>query len=327
MYRKLLLLLLAGIFSMATSAQQKVLIHSQYEVVVKDANVKLLRTGEVFNTGTTGEVMINALPGDSLVIEKEGFSSQPVALSSISKEGAVKFDKSFSWKDLLTPMFYIINGGLWMILFIVFAETGLFAGFFLPGDSLLFVSGIYSEELALRGLGVDLGSEFLHLSIITLLVIIAAIVGNELGYWFGKRSGPALYHRKDSFIFKKKYLLQAHDFFEEKGASTIVIARFLPIIRTFAPIVAGIVKMDKKTFTLYNIIGSVAWAVSMMFGGHYLYKLVKTQFGFDLKAHLEIIVLVIVAVTTLPVLYKVIFGKKAEEKPIDDSWMEEDEQA
>ena len=321
------MLLLAGIFSMATSAQQKVLIHSQYEVVVKDANVKLLRTGEVFNTGTTGEVMINALPGDSLVIEKEGFSSQPVALSSISKEGAVKFDKSFSWKDLLTPMFYIINGGLWMILFIVFAETGLFAGFFLPGDSLLFVSGIYSEELALRGLGVDLGSEFLHLSIITLLVIIAAIVGNELGYWFGKRSGPALYHRKDSFIFKKKYLLQAHDFFEEKGASTIVIARFLPIIRTFAPIVAGIVKMDKKTFTLYNIIGSVAWAVSMMFGGHYLYKLVKTQFGFDLKAHLEIIVLVIVAVTTLPVLYKVIFGKKAEEKPIDDSWMEEDEQA
>lgn len=216
----------------------------------------------------------------------------------------------FSFKELLNPEFYIQNGGLWLVLFIVFAETGLFAGFFLPGDTLLFVSGIYSGELMTEGLGIDLNSDFLHLVIITSLVIVAGFLGNELGYWFGKKSGPALYHRKDSFFFKKKYLYKAHDFFEEKGAFTIVIARFLPIIRTFAPIVAGIVGMDKKKFTFYNLTGCAAWSISMIFLGHYLYKIILEKFGFDLKEHLEIIVLGIVLVTTLPVILKLAQGNK-----------------
>lgn len=216
----------------------------------------------------------------------------------------------FSFKELLNPEFYIQNGGLWLVLFIVFAETGLFAGFFLPGDTLLFVSGIYSGELMTEGLGIDLNSDFLHLVIITSLVIVAGFFGNELGYWFGKKSGPALYHRKDSFFFKKKYLHKAHDFFEEKGAFTIVIARFLPIIRTFAPIVAGIVGMDKKKFTFYNLTGCIAWSVSMIFLGHYLYKIILEKFNFDLKEHLEIIVLGIVLITTLPVIVKLAQGNK-----------------
>ncbi|MEO7445581.1 MAG: VTT domain-containing protein [Ferruginibacter sp.] len=222
----------------------------------------------------------------------------------------------FAIKDLLNPEFYILYGGLWLFLFIVFAETGLFAGFFLPGDSLLFVAGIYSKELITKGLGVDLNSELLNLVLLTVLVIIAAVLGNAVGYWFGYKSGPTLYKRKDSFFFKQKYLAQAHDFYQKNGAGTIVIARFLPIIRTFAPIVAGIVKMDKKKFTFFNIVGSVAWSFAMLFMGHYLYKVVLEKFDIDLKKHLEIIILIIVFITTAPVLYKLFLARnKPKETP------------
>ena len=104
-----------------------------------------------------------------------------------------------TFKDLLNPEFYIVNGGLWLFLFIVFAETGLFAGFFLPGDSLLFVAGIYSNELITKGLGFDINSDLLHLVLLAVLVIIAGVLGNTTGYWFGQKGGPALYNRKDSF--------------------------------------------------------------------------------------------------------------------------------
>jgi membrane-associated protein len=198
-------------------------------------------------------------------------------------------------------------------LFIVFAETGLFAGFFLPGDSLLFVAGIYSNELITKGLGINMGSDFIHLIFLSILVIIAGVIGNGVGYWFGRKSGPALYNRKDSFFFKKKYLEQAHEFYEKNGAGTIVIARFLPIIRTFAPIVAGIVQMDRKKFMYYNVVGCVAWVTTMLFAGHYLHKIILEKFNFDLKEHLEIIVLSIVFITTAPVIYKLFFSKK---KPV-----------
>ena len=210
------------------------------------------------------------------------------------------------FKDLLNPEFYIEHGGLWILLFIVFAETGLLAGFFLPGDSLLFVAGIYSDRLGdeiIPG-----GNEFLHLLLLMILISIAGILGNFVGFWFGKKSGPFLYHRKDSFFFKKKYLNQAHEFFEKHGGTAIIFARFLPIIRTFAPIIGGVVDMDKKKFTYYNIIGCVAWVAAMILAGHFLQKIILNQFGFDLKQHLEIIVLGIVLITTLPVLIK-LFSK------------------
>lgn len=216
---------------------------------------------------------------------------------------------AFTWKDLLNPEFYITNGGLWLFLFIVFAETGLFAGFFLPGDSLLFVAGIYSNELA--SYLFNTGYDFSNLMLIVTLVTIAGVLGNYLGYWFGSKSGPYLFERKDSFFFRKKYLYQAKDFYERHGGGAIVFARFLPIIRTFAPIVAGIVGMDKKKFAFYNVVGCIAWAASMLIAGHYLYRFFLTQFDFDLKKHLEIIVLGIVLVTTLPVIYKLVFGKRS----------------
>jgi membrane-associated protein len=216
--------------------------------------------------------------------------------------------EAFHWSQLLQPQFYIENGGLWLLVFVVFAETGLFAGFFLPGDSLLFVAGIYSTDLANEV--VKLNNPVAQLLVLFVLISAAGILGNFAGYWFGKKSGPFLYHRKDTFFFKKKYLFQAKEFYDDHGMFAIIIARFLPFIRTFAPIVAGIVQMDFKKFALYNIIGCLAWVFSMLFAGHFLQKWILEQFNFDLKDHLEVIVIGIVAVTTAPVLWKVFFPSK-----------------
>ena len=221
----------------------------------------------------------------------------------------------FHWTQLLQPQWYIENGGLWFILFVVFAETGLFAGFFLPGDSLLFVTGIYSNDIVQKGLGLDSNSAFLNLLILGVLISIAGIIGNFVGYWFGKKSGPFLFERKDTFFFKKKYLFQAKDFYDKHGGGAIVMARFIPIVRTFAPIIAGIVRMDNKKFTFYNIVGCVAWVFSMLFAGHYLQQIILSSFGFDLKNHLEVIVIGIVVITTAPVILKLFFGKSKRPAP------------
>ena len=215
----------------------------------------------------------------------------------------------FTWTNLIQPQWYINNGGLWFILFVVFAETGLFAGFFLPGDSLLFVAGIYSDDLFSGAFGFDLSHPLLNILAIGTFITASGVIGNTVGYWFGRKSGPFLFERKDSFFFKKKYLYQAKEFYDKNGGGAIVLARFLPIVRTFAPIVAGIVEMDKKKFTFYNIIGCIAWVFSMLIAGHYLQKIILNTYGFDLKKHLEVIVIGIVAITTLPVLLKMIFGK------------------
>ncbi|WP_172637494.1 DedA family protein [Sediminibacterium salmoneum] len=214
----------------------------------------------------------------------------------------------FHWTNLLQPQFYIEHGGLWLILFVVFAETGLFAGFFLPGDSLLFVAGIYSTNLANEF--IPTGNEVFDLLLIMLLISMAGILGNTTGYWFGKKVGPAMYSWKENMFFKQRYLQQAHEFYEKHGGGAIIVARFIPIVRTFAPIVAGIVQMDKKKFGFFNVVGCFAWVGSMLFAGHFLQKWILAQFGFDLKDHLEVIVLGIVAVTTAPVIMKLVFNKK-----------------
>ena len=217
---------------------------------------------------------------------------------------------TISWHDLLDPKFYIDLGGLWLLLFIVFAETGLMVGFFLPGDSLLFVAGIYSSELISSIIKGGVGGALPDLLVLWVLVSVCGILGNTVGYWFGNKSGPFLYHRKENFLFKKKYLFRAREFFDKHGAEAIVFARFLPIIRTFTPIIAGIVVMDKKKFVIYNVIGCFAWVFTMLFGGHYLQRFILKKYGFDLKQHLEVIVIGIVVLTTAPVLYKLFFGRR-----------------
>jgi membrane-associated protein len=230
----------------------------------------------------------------------------------------------FHWTNLLQPQWYILNGGLWFVLLVVFAETGLFAGFFLPGDSLLFVAGLSAHEIKMDGrtepglgyqflqyFGMDNNhSYWLDLFVLIILISIAGILGNALGYWFGKKFGHGMYQWKDRWLFKKRYLREAHDFYEKHGGGAIVFARFVPIVRTFAPLIAGIVDMDKAKFSFYNIVGCVAWVTSMILGGFFLQKWLLDAFNFDLKEHLEIIVVGIVLISTAPVFIKLFFGKK-----------------
>jgi membrane-associated protein len=200
-------------------------------------------------------------------------------------------------KNLCDPSWIMEHGGLYIVLLIVFAETGLFVGFFLPGDSLLFIAGVI---LANSGITDNI---YIDLSYWVLLIAVAGIAGNFVGYWFGRKSGALLMERKDSRLFKKKHLLKAREFYEQRGGTAIIIARFLPIVRTFAPIIAGMVQMDLRKFSFYNIAGSFLWVGSIVTGGFFLGNITWV------KENLELIILGIVAITTLPVVIKLLSRK------------------
>lgn len=221
--------------------------------------------------------------------------------------------EDFHWTQLLNPEFYInleIAGhhiGIYVVLFIVFAETGLFAGFFLPGDSLLFLSGIYSETLMQELFVIE--NEFTNVAVLSTMVAVAGIIGNIVGYWFGAKSGHFLYSKEDNFWFKKKYLIQSRLFFEKHGGRAIIFARFLPILRTFAPIVAGIVMMEKKKFMFYNIVSSFLWSFVLIYAGHYLYTYLLERGIIDLKKNIELIVIGIIVISTMPLVINSIKNK------------------
>ncbi len=192
------------------------------------------------------------------------------------------------------------NGGLYIVMAIIFAETGLFVGFFLPGDSLLFVAGIIIATTP----PAPFDNNVINLIYWISLISVAAILGNMVGYWLGNKSGHLWFEKKDTWLFKKKHLVQAHDFYEKKGAIAIIMGRFLPIVRTFAPLVAGIVEMSYKKFFSYSVVGALAWVISMTLAG---FLLGNNEF---VKHNLEKIVILIIIVTTAPVLFKMFFGKK-----------------
>lgn len=195
-----------------------------------------------------------------------------------------------------------LYGGLYLVALVIFAETGLFVGFFLPGDSLLFVTG-----LMIANSTSPFGNSFANLTYWITLISVAGIVGNMVGFWFGSKTGPLIYERKDTWLFKKKHIRDAHDFYERKGGAAIILARFLPIVRTFAPIIAGVVQMDRKKFLFYNIIGSFLWVGSMVLSGFFLGEIPWV------KANFEKIVIGLIVVTTFPVLFKMFFAKKKAE--------------
>jgi len=190
-------------------------------------------------------------------------------------------------------------GGLYLVAFIIFAETGLFVGFFLPGDSLLFVTG-----LMIANSQSPFNNDFANLAYWITLITTAGVIGNAVGYWFGRKTGPLLFERKDTLLFKKKHVIQAKEFYEKRGGSAVILARFLPIVRTFAPIVAGVVEMDRKKFFFFNIVGCVAWVASMTLAGYFLGE------NEWVKHNFEKIVIGLILVTTAPVLFKMFFGKK-----------------
>ncbi|WGH26476.1 MAG: VTT domain-containing protein [Candidatus Bostrichicola ureolyticus] len=197
----------------------------------------------------------------------------------------------YYFKYLFNPewiFFHFGNTTLLIIFIIIFAETGLFIGFFLPGDSLLFTAGIFGKKLS---------ESFYNVSffVIILLIALAAIMGNIVGYYIGYKSGNILYKKKDSFFFKKKYLIMADLFYNKYKIISLTVSRFLPIFRTFAPIIAGIVKVNFKQFMIYNIIGALIWTFSLMMAGN----LLGNKFPI-LKDNLGIIIIIFILLTTIP---------------------------
>ena len=174
-------------------------------------------------------------------------------------------------------------GGYIALAIIVFTETGLMVGFFLPGDSLLVTAGLF----AAKG----------DLNIVYLIVLlsICAIAGDATGFEIGKKLGPALFTREDSLLFKKKHLIAAHDFYEKHGGKTIIIARFVPVIRTFAPVVAGMAGMSYRRFALFNIVGGIGWVVSMTMIGYGLVTLFPAT-----EKHIEKVILIVIFLSILP---------------------------
>lgn len=202
------------------------------------------------------------------------------------------------WNQLTDPAWIMQHGGLYIVLLIVFIETGLFFGFFLPGDPLLFITGmIIANTLSPFAL------PLMNLVYWIALIATAGTLGYYLGYWFGKRSNRLLF-RKDNWIFKRKYLEKAKAFYEKRGGGAIVLARFLPIVRTFAPVVAGMVSMSRIKFSIYNILGSIFWSCSIVSLGFLLGE------NTWVKDNLEKIIIGIVLLTTAPVLLKLLTGRK-----------------
>lgn len=189
-------------------------------------------------------------------------------------------------KDLfhkLTDVETLIRvGGLTAMTAIVFAETGLLVGFFLPGDSLLVTAGVFAA------------TGKLNVWHIIGLLSVAAIVGDTVGYWFGRRVGQALFTRPRSLLFNPDHLRRAHDFYEKHGGKTIIIARFMPIVRTFAPIVAGMGRMNYRRFVSFNVFGGILWVISMTGIGYFLGQIP------GVREHIEIVIVVVVFLSILP---------------------------
>ena len=190
-------------------------------------------------------------------------------------------------QNLTDAQSILSSGGFYLLLIVIYAETGLFFGFFLPGDYLLFLAGLLSA------------AGIIHVPIYTLVLslIAAGILGNYTGYWFGYRTGPVLFSKNDSFFFKKRYITVAEEFYAKYGGMALILGRFFPIVRTFAPIFAGIVRVDLKKFTIYNIVGSVAWVTTLTLTGYFLGR----RFP-NLKDYLEYIVLGLIIITTIPLI-------------------------
>ena len=188
-------------------------------------------------------------------------------------------------KNILDPIFLIQSVGLIGLFAIVFAESGLFFGFFFPGDSLLFTAGLLASQ------------DFFPVSLLFLGVFLAAVLGDTVGYSFGYRWGRKLFTRDDSFFFHKDHLYRTEKFFAKYGTKAIILARFVPIVRTFTPILAGVGQMSYRTFLTYNILGGLGWSALMVFLGYYLGRVIP-----DVDKYILPIVLLIIVISFIPIV-------------------------
>ncbi len=213
-----------------------------------------------------------------------------------------KFEAAFNQPGVFWAVFAAVTT-------IVFTETGLLVGFLLPGDSMLVVLGLVAQ-ISQWDVGLLLVS-----------LCLAAVVGDTVGYWIGAKAGPALFNRPDGRVFKQAYVQKAHDFYERHGGKTIVFARFVPIVRTFVPVVAGAAKMEYKTFLFFNVIGGVGWILSMFAFGYFLIPVADPLFqkllgkpDFTWKKNIDILAAFVIAVSVLPIVYKAATGWLAARK-------------
>lgn len=193
-----------------------------------------------------------------------------------------------SLQHFIDPEKLLREGGFYVVMFVIFAETGLFFGFFLPGDYLLFLAGMF----------VATGKLDVNIYVLIFGLCVSAVSGNFVGYWFGRKTGPVLYHRKESFFFKKRYLKAAEEYYNKQGAFALIMGRFVPIVRTFAPIFAGVVKLDFKRFALYNVAGALIWIASLTLLGYFLGR----RFEKEINDYLLYIIIGFIVITTVPLV-------------------------
>lgn len=199
----------------------------------------------------------------------------------------LQFMNILAFLDTFNPENIIQYGGLGLVLLIIFAETGLFFGFFLPGDSLLFVAGLLADTKYLD----------LHVSLLIVFLIIAAVSGSLAGYITGRWAGSYLLHRKDSFFFKKKYIDVTQAFYQKHGMMAFILGRFLPVVRTFVTILAGMAKIDLPKFLIFNFLGATIWIITMVLAGHFLGRIFP-----NITSYLELIVIGMILVSAIPVV-------------------------
>ncbi len=204
-----------------------------------------------------------------------------------------------SWLD---PDYLLDTFGIWGLLLIVFAESGLLIGFFLPGDSLLFTAGML---ITAKTLDFPLWAAIV-------LICVAAILGDQAGYMFGKKVGPALFRRPDSRLFKQENVTKAHEFFEKHGPKSLILARFVPIVRTFTPIIAGVSGMRYRTFLIFNVVGGILWGAGVTLLGSWLGSI---EF---VRKNIEPILLLIVFLSVLPIIFEFLKARKAANKAAKD---------
>lgn len=218
-------------------------------------------------------------------------------------------------RELLNPkniIDFLTTKGLLLTYFglilIVFAETGLAVGFFLPGDSLLVVAGLIAR----------IHPDRLNVVVLLGTLFVAAVVGDAVGYYTGLKLGPRLFTRQKSLLFRPSHLQKAHEFYEKYGGKTIIIARFVPVVRTFAPIVAGAANMSYRQFFAYNVVGGFAWVFSMILAGYFLGTFVERAFGIKLEDHIEKVVVVVVFLSLLPPVYEYLKSRREKKARLRD---------
>ncbi len=216
-------------------------------------------------------------------------------------------------KEIIQQLYDVKSLVIWAgyvgMAIIIFSETGLLAGFFLPGDSLLVTAGLFAATP-----DPVTGQPILNIWYLNLLLIPCAIIGDATGYWIGSKAGPRLFKKEKSFFFRKDYLIKTHNFYEKHGGITIIIARFMPIIRTFAPTVAGIAKMSYFKFAQYNVVGGFAWVLSMTLIGFYLGRMIP-----GIENHIDKVIIIVVFISILPGIIKYLQHKFFKKKAVTET--------